>query len=140
MAARETIAAQLEKPSNPPVATGGEGEETKFPQKKSSLSPAWKRQLRRQLNMSAEVEHLVESLLGYFRQYGPQDDIKMSELFEALVRLAHDCKDQLDLSRLPKRGAWGSASERNFPVAIAEALVNAIVRSQKNDPKLAANS
>ena len=95
--------------------------------KRPSLHPAWKRPRRKQLNVSAEAERMLESLLRHFQQYGPQEDIKMSELFEALVIVAHRSMDRLDLGDLPRRGAWGSQTEKNFPIVIGEALARAIV-------------
>jgi hypothetical protein len=96
------------------------------PPKRPSLHPAWKRPRRKQLNVSAEAERMLESLLRHFQQYGPQEDIKMSELFEALVIVAHRSMDRLNLGDLPRRGAWGSQTEKNFPIAIGEALARAI--------------
>jgi hypothetical protein len=95
--------------------------------KRSSLHPAWKRPRRKQLNLSAEAERMLEGLLRHFQQYGPQEDIKMSELFEALVIVANRSMDRLNLGELPRRGAWGSQTEKNFPIAIGEALARAIV-------------
>jgi hypothetical protein len=97
------------------------------PPKRPSLHPAWKRPRRKQLNVSAEAERMLEALLRHFQQYGPQDDIKMSELFEALVIVAHGCMDRLSLAELPRRGAWGSQTEKNFPIAISEAIARAVV-------------
>ena len=95
--------------------------------KKSSLHPAWKRPRRKQLNVSADAERMLEALLRQFQQYGPQEDIKMSELFEALILIAHESRDKLNLGDLPRRGAWGSQTEKNFPIAIAEVFAQAIV-------------
>jgi hypothetical protein len=95
--------------------------------RRPSLHPAWKRPRRKQLNVSAEGERMVEALLRHFQQYGPQDDVKMSELFEALVIVAHRSMDRLDLGELPRRGAWGSQTEKNFPIAIGESIARAIV-------------
>jgi hypothetical protein len=95
--------------------------------KRRALHPAWKRPRRKQLNVSAEAEGMLESLLRHFQQYGPQDDIKMSEVFEALVIVAHRSMDRLSLGELPRRGAWGSQTEKNFPSAIGEAIARAIV-------------
>ncbi len=94
--------------------------------KKSSLHPAWKRPRRKQLNVSPEAERMLEALLRQFQQYGPQEDIKMSELFEALILIAYESRDKLNLGELPRRGAWGSQTEKNFPIAIAEAFARAI--------------
>jgi hypothetical protein len=69
---------------------------------------------------------MLEALLRQFQQYGPQEDIKMSELFEALILIAYESRDKLNLGDLPRRGAWGSQTEKNFPSAIAEAFVRAI--------------
>jgi hypothetical protein len=99
-------------------------------EKKSSLHPAWKRPRRKQLNVSAEAERMLEALLRQFQQYGPQEDIKMSELFEALILIAYESRDKLNLGVLPRRGAWGSQTEKNFPIAIAEAFARAIAEER----------
>jgi hypothetical protein len=96
------------------------------PPKRPALHPAWKRPRRKQLNVSADAERMLESLLRHFQQYGPQEDIKMSELFEALVIVAHRSMDRLSLGELPRRGAWGSQTEKNFPSAVGEAIARAI--------------
>ena len=69
----------------------------------------------------------VRKAARHFQQYGPQDDIKISELFEALVIVAHQSMDRLSLGELPRRGAWGSQTEKNFPIAIGQAIARAIV-------------
>lgn len=94
--------------------------------KPNSLHPAWKRSRRKQLNLSAEGERRFEEILEHFKEFGPQEDIRMSEIFEAIVMLAYDAKEKLDLSKLPRRGAWGSPTEKNFAVHIAEAFGKAI--------------
>ena len=101
-----------------------------------SLHPAWKRPRRKQLNLSAEAERKLEELVEYFRSYGPQDDIKMSEIFEALVIMAHQSRERLNLSALPRRGAWGSTTEKNFPVLIAETISHAIAGEPVSWPKV----
>jgi hypothetical protein len=106
--------------------------------KKSSLHPAWKRPRRKQLNVSADAERMLEALLRQFQQYGPQEDIKMSELFEALIMIAYQSRDKLNLGDLPRRGAWGSQTEKSFPIAIAEAFARAIV-DERSPRREAAN-
>jgi hypothetical protein len=125
---RETVLAPV--PSVVAVVPPHEHPASQTEVKKSSLHPAWKRPRRKQLNVSAEAERMLEALLRQFQQYGPQEDIKMSELFEALILIAYESRDKLNLGVLPRRGAWGSQTEKNFPIAIAEAFARAIAEER----------
>jgi len=51
--------------------------------------------------------------------------------FQGLLGLLHGALDELDLSELPRRGAWGSVTARNFPSALAETFERALLRSAK---------
>ena len=50
-----------------------------------------------------------------------------------MVQLLHNAMGELELSELPKRGAWGSVTAKNFPGALGEAFERAILRSARYD-------
>lgn len=84
--------------------------------------------LRKQLNLSPLGEQMLDEIVEHVRTFSGQSDARVSEVFQAIVALLFSAKDELDLSALPKRGAWGSVTAKNFPSALAEAFERAIVR------------
>jgi hypothetical protein len=83
---------------------------------------------RKQVNMNPETLRMVEELLDFVQTYGGQNDTKASELFEALVLTLYEAREQLDLSRVPPRGRWGSPTARAFPTALKNTFQAAIAR------------
>ena len=71
-----------------------------------------------------EIDELVE----HVRTYSPQSDARTSEVFQGIMTLLHNAKDELELADLPRRGAWGSVTAKNFPVALSEAFERAILQ------------
>lgn len=47
------------------------------------------------------------------------------------MTLLHNAMDELELSELPRRGAWGSGTATNFPGALSEAFERAIVQGAR---------
>lgn len=91
--------------------------------------------LRKQLNLSPQGEEMLDQLVEHVRTFSGQSDARVSEVFQAIVMLLSSAKDELDLSALPKRGACGSVTAKNFPSALAEAFERAIVRhAEKSRP------
>jgi hypothetical protein len=45
------------------------------------------------------------------------------------MTLLHNAMDELELAELPRRGAWGSVTAKNFPGALSEAFEEAILRA-----------
>lgn len=83
---------------------------------------------RKQVNMNPQTLRMVEELLDYVQAYGGQNDTKASELFEALVLMLYEAREQLDLSRVPPRGRWGTPTARAFPTALKNAFQAAVAR------------
>ena len=56
--------------------------------------------------------------------------------YTAEVRnLAHPVRERrLDLGELPRRGAWGSQTEKNFPIAVGQAIALAIAEEYAKWP------
>lgn len=83
---------------------------------------------RKQFNMSGETMRMLDDLVECIRAHSAERDVRGSEVFHALVLAVHEVRDSLDLSRVPLRGRWGSASAAALPVAIKDAFQHAIAR------------
>ena len=64
--------------------------------------------------------------------YSPENDARTSEVFQGIIGLLHGAMDELELADVPRRGAWGSVTAKNFPGALGEAFERAILRSARN--------
>lgn len=87
--------------------------------------------IRYQLNLSPRSKTMLEEFVEHVQTYGPQADARTSEVFQGIMTVLHTAMDELELSDLPLRGAWGSVTAKNFPVALSEAFEKAIVRSAR---------
>jgi hypothetical protein len=97
------------------------------------LRPAAKQPsvIRYQLNLTPKSKANFEEIVEYVQTYSSQPDARTSEVFQGMMTLLHNAMDELDISQLPKRGAWGSVTAKNFPGALSEAFEQAIVRSAR---------
>jgi hypothetical protein len=50
---------------------------------------------------------------------------------QGIVTLLHNAMSELELADLPRRGAWGSVTAKNFPGALSEAFEQAILRAAR---------
>jgi hypothetical protein len=87
--------------------------------------------VRYQLNLTPKSKSMFDELIAYVQAYSPQDDASASEVFQGVLTVLHNAMDQLDLAELPKRGAWGSVTAKNFPGALSEAFEAAILRAAR---------
>ena len=87
--------------------------------------------IRYQLNLTPKSKTILEELVKHVQTYSPQSDARTSEVFQGVMTLLHNAMDELDLSDLPKRGAWGSVTAKNFPGALSEAFERAIVLADR---------
>lgn len=85
--------------------------------------------IRYQLNLTPRAKTMLEELVEHVQRYSPENDARVSEVFQGIVGLLHGAMDDLELSDLPRRGAWGSVTARNFPGALGEVFERAIIRS-----------
>jgi hypothetical protein len=74
---------------------------------------------------------MLEELVEHVCTYSPESDARTSEVFQGIITLLHDAMDELELSELPRRGAWGSVTAKNFPIALSEAFERAILRAAR---------
>jgi hypothetical protein len=47
------------------------------------------------------------------------------------MTLLPNAKDKLELAELPRRGAWGSVTAKNFPGVLSEAFERAILKAAR---------
>lgn len=87
--------------------------------------------IRYQLNLSPRSKTMLEEFVEHVRTFSPQNDARTSEVFQGIMTVLHTAMEELELSELPRRGAWGSVTAKNFPVALSEAFEKAILRSAR---------
>lgn len=98
------------------------------PVREKARSP---RAVRFQLNLSPQSKAEFEDLVSHIQNFSPEFDTRHSEVFQAIIALLYECKEELDLASLPRRGAWGSISARNFVGALSTTLEQGIVRAAR---------
>lgn len=83
---------------------------------------------RREISMTPETLRMSDELLDLVRSGSGQRDTKANELFHALVLLAYEAKDDLDVHTLPKRGRWGTPTAQAYPLELKNAFLKALLR------------
>jgi len=86
---------------------------------------------RKQFNMSPETLRMLDELLTHIRAYSAERDVRASEVVHGLVLAVHEVRPYLDLTSVPPRGKWGSASAAELPIALKDAFQNAIAQSRR---------
>lgn len=110
-----------------PVAPQAQGLHVITSEPKLKKQRARRDQNRLQINFSPEAERKMYELLEMISAQGPQKDVMVSELMQALILNLYDARSEMNLSRLPLRGQWGSPTAKSFPAALAEAFREAQV-------------
>lgn len=87
--------------------------------------------IRYQLNLTPKAKRMLEEVVEHVRTYSPESDARVSEVFQGIIGLLHGAMEELDLSSIPRRGAWGSVTAKNFPGALGEAFEQAILASAR---------
>lgn len=112
-------------PTPPPVQNGQSKAEVKpprsRPKKSASTSPS-----RTRLNVSTDGQRKLDAIWARMREFGPEPTLRKSEIIEAMILATYDARDQLDLSNVRRRGKYGSATHKNFPIALAESIKRAM--------------
>ena len=85
---------------------------------------------RKQFNMTPETMRMIDELLSHIRMNSAERDVRASELIHALVLAVHEARPYLDLSHVPPRGKWGSATAAELPVALKDAFQQAVARAK----------
>ena len=79
---------------------------------------------------------MLEELVAYVQTYSPESDARTSEVFQAIIGLVHGVMDRLDLAEIPRRGAWGSVTAKNFPGALGEAFERGVLSAARGRGRL----
>jgi hypothetical protein len=87
--------------------------------------------IRCQLNLTPKSKSMLEEVVEYVQTYSPENDARTSEVFQAIIGLVHNAMDEMELAELPRRGAWGSVTAKNFPGALGEAFEQGILRAAR---------
>jgi hypothetical protein len=87
--------------------------------------------IRYQLNLTPKSKTMFEELMKHVQTFSPEGDTRTSEVFQGVIGVLHSAMDELDLSELPRRGAWGSVTAKNFPNALGGAFEQAILRAAR---------
>lgn len=87
--------------------------------------------IRYQLNLSPRAKVMLEDLVEHVRTFSPESDARTSEVFQGIMTLLHNAKEELELAELPRRGAWGSVTAKNFPNGLSEAFEKAILKAAR---------
>lgn len=85
--------------------------------------------IRYQLNLTPKAKKMLEEVVEHVRTYSPERNTRVCEVFQGIIGLLHRVMNELELSELPRRGAWGSVTAKNFPGALSDAFEKAILRA-----------
>jgi len=96
----------------------------KTPTRNKSLS---KPQRRLQINLTGDIQNKTSELIEMMSSQRDESEIKITEIVHAMVLQLYQAKNDIDLSRIPLRGRWGSQTAKSFAPALGEAFREAIV-------------
>jgi len=85
---------------------------------------------RARLNVSMDGRKRLSSIVDRMSRYGPEPDVRASEVLEAAILALYEAQEHLDLGNVRRRGKFGSPSHKNFPVALAESIKRAIASAE----------
>ncbi len=74
---------------------------------------------------------MFEELIEHIWKYSPLNDAGASDVFQGVIGLLHSAMDELELAELPRRGAWGSVTAKNFPGALSQSFEKRSLNPQK---------
>lgn len=86
---------------------------------------------RCQVNLTPKAEDMLAEVMNHVKTFSPYDVANATEVFQGLLGLLHSALDELDLADLPRRGAWGSVTARNFPSVLGETFERALLQSAR---------
>jgi hypothetical protein len=79
-----------------------------------------------QFNMRPETAKMFGEIVEFVQRYSLQNDAKASEIFDAVISVLHDAKEEMAFNDVPRRGKWGTPTARAFPTALGNAFARAI--------------
>lgn len=116
----------------PPETVVGEGSgdapSTTAPAKEEESRPRRKTKdiHRARLNVSDDGMDRLREVVSYIESYGPEPTIKASEVIEAAISIVHEARGRLDLSKMRRRGKYGTTSHQVYSAALAESIKRAV--------------
>lgn len=113
------------------VPPRSEGEREVAPARPVQRNAQASKVIRYQLNLTPKSKTMFEELMKHVQTFSPEGDTRTSEVFQGVIGVLHSAMDELDLSELPRRGAWGSVTAKKFPNALGGAFEQAIVKAAK---------
>ena len=85
--------------------------------KPGRVTPRRLKSFRYQLNLTPKSKTMFDELMKHVQTFSPEGDTRTSEVFQGVIGILHSAMDKLELAELPRRGAWGSVTAKNFPNA-----------------------
>ena len=79
-----------------------------------------------QVSIREETHDRLRELTALMVQYGPQQDLKGSEVLDALINALYDARKSLELQGVNRRGQWGSPQADAFLIQLKEAVIRTI--------------
>ena len=92
---------------------------------------------RIQINLSPEGRAAHDAVMEHFRRFCPREpNTKHNEVYQSLMIALSEALRHYDLSMVPRRGGWGSATHRSFVTSLKGAAVKALGRhySEEHPP------
>jgi len=133
--AKRVVAPSMQDPEpverlfRPEIVRIDEDRKPPAPVKKAASAPSV---IRYQLNLTPKAKKMLEELVEHVQKYSPENDARTSEVFQGIIGLLHNAMQELDLAQLPRRGAWGSVTAKNFPGGLSEEFEEAILKAAAN--------
>ena len=82
---------------------------------------------RIQINLSPEGRAAHDAVMEHFRRFCPREpNTKHNEVYQSLMIALSEALRHYDLSMVPRRGGWGSATHRSFVASLKGAAVKAL--------------
>ena len=85
---------------------------------------------RTRINIRKDGRQRLSNLQEHMAKFGPEPDIRLSEIIESLILALYESRQHLDMSNVRRRGKFGSTSHKNFPVTLAESVSRAIAKNE----------
>lgn len=98
-------------------------------------APSFRRPERVQLNMRPETVKMFNEIVEFVQRYSLQNDAKASEIFDAVINVLHESKEELSFGDVPRRGKWGTPTAKAFPTSLGNAFARAIALRYAKQPK-----
>ena len=86
---------------------------------------------RYQVNVTRDIKRKTEEILNILSRQSPDDRVKVTELFQALILGLYDVRDDIN-GKLPERGRWGAPTAKNYSAELAVVLREALIQGATN--------